>query len=48
MTISEFIDILNEYREQYGEVTIVHDYDNGSSEELYEESIYVNSKGLHI
>ena len=48
MTISYFIEMLEEYKEQYGEVTIFHDYDNGSSEELYEESIYVNSDGLHI
>jgi len=48
MTISDFIEMLEEYKEQYGEVTIFHDYDNGSSEELYEESIYVNSDGLHI
>ena len=48
MTISDFIEMLEEYKEQYGEVTIFHDYDNGSSEELYEESIYVNSDGLPI
>ncbi len=48
MTISEFIEMLQEYREQYGELTIFHDNDTRSPQEIYEDDVYVDSEGLHI
>lgn len=48
MSISDFIEMLEEYKEQYGELTVFHDNDMGNAMEIYIDDVYVDSDGLHV